>query len=65
MPGLIRGGRAKCPNCGEHRFSDATGNGPEAEITCLNCNHVTTVEEAEKAATAEPKSGGSENRLDE
>jgi hypothetical protein len=57
------GGLCKCPQCGNHDFTGEAKSRAE-KITCSNCKHVCTVEEAAAAGKAKPKAGGSENLVD-
>lgn len=66
MAAFYLGGTTKCPKCGNHQFSGPADPRPSDKLVCTSpdCGYVTTVKEAQDAARAEPKSGGSENLVD-
>jgi uncharacterized Zn finger protein len=46
---LIRGAEAECPKCGNHRFSGPAELHRHDKVTCVNCGHVCTADEAIEA----------------
>jgi ribosomal protein S27E len=46
---LVCGAEAKCPKCGNHRFSGPVELHPQDKVTCVNCGHVCTAGEAIEA----------------
>jgi hypothetical protein len=47
-------GTCKCPKCGGLQFADGAKPGPDDELTCLECSHVCTIQQAQAAAKAPP-----------